>query len=84
MAFTTILGLDLGKFKSVCCVMDAAARTMIEGIWTGRRNFLRAFRRVSRRYLSQYVAMFEWAFNVKGITDRFLTLPFATPTDQGR
>jgi transposase len=27
MGFTTILGLDLGKFKSVCCVMDVAART---------------------------------------------------------
>jgi transposase len=30
MGFTTILGLDLGKFKSVCCVMDAA---------TGRHAF---------------------------------------------
>ena len=25
MGYATILGLDLGKFKSVCCVMDAAA-----------------------------------------------------------
>ena len=24
MSYSTILGLDLGKFKSVCCVMDAA------------------------------------------------------------
>ena len=24
MGYATILGLDLGKFKSVCCVMDAA------------------------------------------------------------
>ena len=23
MGYATILGLDLGKFKSVCCVMDA-------------------------------------------------------------
>src|SRR3954465_11479093 len=25
MGYATILGLDLGKFKSVCCVMDAAS-----------------------------------------------------------
>src|SRR5436190_23154794 len=24
MGYATILGLDLGKFKSVCCLMDAA------------------------------------------------------------
>ena len=24
MGYATILGLDLGKFKSVCCVMDAS------------------------------------------------------------
>ena len=24
MGYATILGLDLGKFKSVCCAMDAA------------------------------------------------------------
>ncbi len=23
MGYSTILGLDLGKFKSVCCIMDA-------------------------------------------------------------
>lgn len=27
MGFSTILGLDLGKFKSVCCVMDVTTRT---------------------------------------------------------
>jgi transposase len=26
MGYSTILGLDLGKFKSVCCVMDVASR----------------------------------------------------------
>src|SRR4051812_23157990 len=26
MSYTTILGLDLGKFKSVCCVMNVATR----------------------------------------------------------
>jgi len=25
MGYATILGLDLGKFKSVCCVMDAGS-----------------------------------------------------------
>ena len=25
MGYATILGLDLGKFKSVCCAMDAAS-----------------------------------------------------------
>ena len=30
MGYALILGLDLGKFKSVCCVMDAA---------TGRHTF---------------------------------------------
>src|SRR3954468_21109024 len=25
MGYATILGMDLGKFKSVCCVMDAAS-----------------------------------------------------------
>ena len=27
MGYATIVGLDLGKFKSVCCVMDAATGT---------------------------------------------------------
>ncbi|MCC6134184.1 MAG: transposase [Gammaproteobacteria bacterium] len=35
-----------------------------EGIWTGLRNFLRPFRGVHKRYLAQYVAMFEWAHNL--------------------
>lgn len=37
----------------------------IEGIWTGLRNRLRVFRGVSKKYLSQYVAMFEWSHNEK-------------------
>ena len=36
-----------------------------EGLWTGLRNFLRPFRGVNKRYLEQYVAMFENAFNFK-------------------
>ena len=27
MGFATIIALDLGKFKTVCCVMDVASRT---------------------------------------------------------
>ncbi len=37
----------------------------IEGIWTGLRNVLRRFRGVAKKYLWQYVAMFQWAHNAK-------------------
>jgi len=40
----------------------------IEGIWTGLRNFLRPFRGVSKHYLAAYIAVFEWAHNVKVVT----------------
>jgi hypothetical protein len=43
-----------------------------EGIWTGLRNFLRRFRGVHKEYLSQYVAMFEWAHNEKVASCGFL------------
>lgn len=36
-----------------------------EGLWTGVRNFLRPFRGVHKRYLAQYIAVFENAFNFK-------------------
>ena len=36
-----------------------------EGLWTGLRNFLRPFRGINKRYLAQYVAVFENAFNFK-------------------
>ena len=36
-----------------------------EGLWSGVRNFLRPFRGVSKRYLAQYTAIFENAFNFK-------------------
>ena len=44
----------------------------LEGLWTGMRNFLRPFRGVSKVYLYQYVAMFEWGYNVKRATTGFL------------
>ena len=40
----------------------------LEGIWTGVRNFLRPFRGVSKWFLSQYVAIFEWTYNLKRVT----------------
>jgi transposase len=44
----------------------------MEGIWTGLRNFLRPFRGIHKRYLGQYVAIFEWAYNLKRVTEGFL------------
>jgi len=37
----------------------------VEGLWTGVRNHLRPFRGVSKKYLAQYVAIFENTFNYK-------------------
>ena len=45
-------------------VREVHCNTM-EGVWTGCRNFLRPFRGVSKWYLSQYVAVFEWGHNLK-------------------
>jgi transposase-like protein len=44
----------------------------LEGIWTGLRNFLRSFRGVHKKYLAQYVAIFEWAHNLKEVTLAYL------------
>jgi transposase len=46
----------------------------MEGIWTGLRNFLRPFRGVHKKYLAIYVAMFEWAHNLKQVTLDFMRL----------
>ena len=45
-----------------------------EGIWTGVRNFLRPFRGVSKWYLAQYQAIFEWGYNIKRVNDEFLKI----------
>ncbi len=37
----------------------------IEGFWTGLRNFLRPFRGVNKVYLQQYIAVHQWAHNLK-------------------
>ena len=44
----------------------------LEGIWTGLRNDLRTFRGVSKHFLAQYVAMFQWSDNIKAVTAEFL------------
>ena len=37
----------------------------LEGLWAALRTFLRPFRGVSKHYLYQYVAIFQWAYNLK-------------------
>ena len=44
----------------------------MEGLWTGLRNYLRPFRGVNKWFLGQYVAMFEWSYNIKEATADFL------------
>ena len=46
----------------------------IEGRWTGLRNFLRTFRGVSKKYLMQYVSMFQWSDNLKMFTRALLRI----------
>jgi len=42
----------------------------LEGLWAALRTFLRPFRGVSKHYLNQYVAIFQWAYNLKeALTD---------------
>ena len=54
-----------------------------EGLWTGLRNFLRPFRGVSKWYLAQYVAIFQWAHNIKRVTDEFLRALFGLGPSTG-
>lgn len=51
----------------------------LEGIWTGLRNVLRPFRGVNKVYLEQYVIIFEWAHNLKVVTDAFLRVLLGCP-----
>jgi transposase-like protein len=52
-------------------VREAHNNTM-EGTWTGLRNFLRPFRGVSKHYLGQYTAVFQWCCNLKAVTAGFI------------
>lgn len=45
----------------------------IEGIWTTLRNFLRPFRGVHKKYLAGYIALCEFAINLKTITRLFIS-----------
>ena len=51
----------------------------LEGLWTGLRNFLRMFRGVNKKYLYQYVAIFEWGFNIKRVTPEFIRAMLGVP-----
>jgi transposase len=56
----------------------------LEGLWAALRTFLRPFRGVSKHYLHQYVAVFQWVYNLKvavpGVVRVLLGLPATTPT----
>ena len=41
-------------------------------VGTGLCNFLRRFRGIHKKYLAQYVAIFEWEHNLKGVTGEML------------
>jgi len=45
----------------------------IEGTWTSARNYLRPFRGVHKRYLSEYVAMCEFDINLDRISPQFIS-----------
>lgn len=40
----------------------------LEGLWAALRTFLRPFRGVSKWRLGQYVAVFQWVYNLKTAT----------------
>ena len=45
----------------------------IEGVWTTVRNFLRPFRGVHKKFLAGYVAICEFAINIKSVTVAFIS-----------
>lgn len=45
----------------------------IEGVWTTLRNFLRPFRGVHKKFLAGYVAICEFAINIKSVTVEFIS-----------
>ncbi len=54
-------------------IREVHCNTM-EGVWTGLRNFLRPFRGMHKKYLALYVAMFEWEYNLKRVTPKFMRM----------
>src|SRR5262249_33779944 len=57
----------------------------LEGLWTGLRNFLRPFRGVSKWFLDEYVAIFQWLHTLKAVTADFIRALFGLrlTTDSG-
>jgi transposase len=55
----------------------------LEGLWTGVRTFLRPFRGVSKWFLAQYVAVFQWGYNLKSVTDEFMRVLLMIPPSTG-
>ena len=53
-------------------IREVHTRT-IEGIWTTVRNFLRPFRGVHKKCLAGYIAICEFAINLKTRTTRFIS-----------
>jgi transposase len=51
----------------------------LEGLWTGVRNFLRPSRGVSKWSLAQDVAVFQWGYNLKEVTDDFMRVLLGIP-----
>ena len=45
----------------------------IEGVWTTVRNFLRPFRGVHKKLLAGYIAICEFAINIKFVTVEFIS-----------
>lgn len=45
----------------------------IEGVWTTLRNFLRPFRGVHKKFLAGYIALCEFAMNVKSVSVAFIS-----------
>ena len=50
-----------------------------EGIWASERTFLRRFYGVSKWYLAQYQAVFQWGFKIKSVTGEFLRVLLGRP-----
>ena len=45
----------------------------IEGVWTTLRNFLRPFRGVHKKFLTGYIAICEFAMNLKSVSVDFIS-----------
>jgi transposase len=52
----------------------------LEGLWAALRTFLRPFRGVSKYYLGQYVAVFQWVANLKVAVPETLRMLFGLTT----